>query len=251
MASKSASNQQHKDIDRLISCAICLDYFVDPRLLPCSHTYCLGCIRKIACANSGQFECPMRDGTNIKTNHIDSLPMNRAVRDMVEVLSQMVDVTDQNRQSYSDESDYPAASALVVPKNPTMPYQPPSKTQSRPKAESQEFAVPDACKRLDCKGDPCAKCYKCRDWHFNGDQKQWNWVCNHKNWEDADIKLWVNDGYRLKFFKKRDAGYKLFTLHISATCTYYDDNYSFSVDHYLYAYGRDSFFGHVCLCDKH
>ncbi|CAF0861618.1 unnamed protein product [Adineta steineri] len=105
MASKSAGKQQQKDVDSLITCAICLDYFVDPRILPCSHTYCLECIRNIALANLGQFECPMRDGTNIERDRIDSLPINRAVRDMVEVLSHAVDGTGQTRQSFLPQCD--------------------------------------------------------------------------------------------------------------------------------------------------
>ncbi|CAF0772745.1 unnamed protein product [Adineta steineri] len=99
MASKSARKQQHTDIDNLITCAICFDYFVDPRLLPCSHTYCLRCIHQIALANHGQFKCPMRDETSIERDAIDSLPINRAVRDMVEILPHVVNATGQNRQS--------------------------------------------------------------------------------------------------------------------------------------------------------
>ncbi|CAF1164084.1 unnamed protein product [Adineta steineri] len=105
MASKTAGKQQPKDVDSLITCAICLDYFVDPRLLPCSHTYCRGCIHQIALANHGEFKCPMRDGTNIKRDHIDSLPINRAVRDMVEVLPHVMDVNEQNREPSLPECD--------------------------------------------------------------------------------------------------------------------------------------------------
>ena len=82
MASESAVPVQN-----LISCAICLDHFDDPRLLPCSHTYCLKCIQAVASASKGRFECPLRDGTIIDQSHINSLPLNRTVRDIVELLS--------------------------------------------------------------------------------------------------------------------------------------------------------------------
>jgi hypothetical protein len=69
----------------LITCSICQEIFVDPRLLQCSHTYCYKCMEKIASANKDQFECPFRDGFTISKEEISSLPLNRTVRDMVEL----------------------------------------------------------------------------------------------------------------------------------------------------------------------
>jgi hypothetical protein len=99
MASESSRGHQNQQLDNLISCAICLGYFVDPRILPCSHTYCLECIHKTASSNRGEFECPMRDGTKVGKNHIDSLPINRAIRDMVDVLPNMINRSEQNREA--------------------------------------------------------------------------------------------------------------------------------------------------------
>ncbi len=99
MASESTRKQEKQQVDHLITCAICLEYFHDPRILPCSHTYCLRCIHKMASSNHGQFECPLRDGTIIKKDHIDSLPINRAVRDMVDVLPNMLDTNDAIRKT--------------------------------------------------------------------------------------------------------------------------------------------------------
>jgi hypothetical protein len=75
-------------IESVITCPICLEHFDDPRLLSCSHTYCLRCIQKMAARNNGQFECPLRDGTKIEINVIDSLPLNRAVREIVALLGE-------------------------------------------------------------------------------------------------------------------------------------------------------------------
>ncbi len=72
-------------IEEVITCVICLKYFTDPRILSCSHTYCLQCIKQVASANNGSFECPMRDGIKIENNHIDSLPLNRVARDVIEL----------------------------------------------------------------------------------------------------------------------------------------------------------------------
>ncbi|CAF3627266.1 unnamed protein product [Adineta steineri] len=84
-----------------------------------------------------------------------------------------------------------AAASYVEPK-------PPTKTVLK----SQEFAASSTCKELDCKGRLCAKCRKCHDWHFTGNQDQWNWVCNWKNWEYADWCRWYTDGTML--LTKRD-----------------------------------------------
>ncbi|CAF1935805.1 unnamed protein product [Rotaria magnacalcarata] len=71
-----------KDIS---TCAICLDYYKDPRLLPCSHTYCYNCINQLT--KSNQFTCPLNDGTIINAEGISKLPMNRTAKDMAEFLS--------------------------------------------------------------------------------------------------------------------------------------------------------------------
>ncbi|CAM4851929.1 unnamed protein product, partial [Rotaria magnacalcarata] len=86
----------------------------------------------------------------------------------------------------------------------------------------QEFAAPDTCDKLYCKGRPCAKCHKCRDWHFTGNHDKWNWVCNFKNWKGDDWQRWNDGDYKL--FKKRTDG---------ATC-----------------YDLGGLRLHICLCDR-
>ncbi|CAF1487582.1 unnamed protein product [Adineta steineri] len=105
----------------------------------------------------------------------------------------------------------------------------------------QEFAASGACEQFQCGGRPCAKCHKCRDWHFSGDQDSWNWVCNHKNWNDVDWRRWYND-----------REYKFFTKRGGATCSLGD----FHGGLLLGLYDGDGGFGlllglHLCLCEKH
>ncbi|CAM4843959.1 unnamed protein product, partial [Rotaria magnacalcarata] len=103
---------------------------------------------------------------------------------------------------------------------------------------SEEFDLSG--KQLDCKGRPCAKCKKCRDWHFNGDDETWRWVCNWKNWTKADEKRWDDGGW--KCFTKRNDG---------ATCDF-DSVYVYSSDvsvsRYVYVL---LLLYHICLCDRH
>ncbi|CAF1162821.1 unnamed protein product [Adineta steineri] len=109
-------------------------------------------------------------------------------------------------------------------------------TNNKPMAEPQEFAAPSTCRELGCKGRICAKCHKCRDWHFSGDQDQWSWVCNYMNWTMADETRWFT----------RDTvdcrAWELFTKRDGATCL---DSIDPRED--------PSFFlhDHICLCEKH
>ncbi len=76
-----------KELEELVTCSICLHHYSDPRLLPCSHTYCFECIQNLI--KSSIFECPLRDGTTLTQNTIATLPMNRTAKDMVELVSKM------------------------------------------------------------------------------------------------------------------------------------------------------------------
>ncbi|CAF1502573.1 unnamed protein product [Adineta steineri] len=117
--------------------------------------------------------------------------------------------------------------------------------------ELQEFAAPGTCKELDCQGRPCANCYQCRDWHFSGNQDQWNWVCSLENWEDKDRNRW-----------KAGEGLKLFTKRDDATCndadldrhfnSSGDRHFNTSGDRHFNTTGDRHFnSAHLCLCEKH
>ncbi|XP_030193652.1 E3 ubiquitin/ISG15 ligase TRIM25 [Gadus morhua] len=44
-----------------LTCPVCLDVYRDPRLLPCGHNFCLGCLRRLqhqAPSQRGHFSCP-------------------------------------------------------------------------------------------------------------------------------------------------------------------------------------------------
>jgi hypothetical protein len=76
-----------EQVQEVIRCPICLGNFHDPRMLPCSHTFCLKCIKDTASHNHGQFQCPLRDGGKVANKNIDSLPINLIVREIVDIVS--------------------------------------------------------------------------------------------------------------------------------------------------------------------
>ncbi|CAF4221692.1 unnamed protein product, partial [Adineta steineri] len=75
----ATSNIPVTSLSELVKCPICLDYYNDPRLLPCSHTFCFTCITQLANHRTKnddddndssissdeeyRFICPLRDGT--------------------------------------------------------------------------------------------------------------------------------------------------------------------------------------------
>ncbi|CAF1064185.1 unnamed protein product [Adineta ricciae] len=66
----------------LITCVICHERYKDPRILPCSHTFCYKCIQKSM--QDGKFTCPLQDEQIIEQNDIDNLPTNRTAKEMVD-----------------------------------------------------------------------------------------------------------------------------------------------------------------------
>ena len=72
-------------VETVITCPVCLKHFDQPRMLPCSHTFCFQCLEHMCSQNNGLLECPQRDGTTVERNEIAGLPLNQAVSDLVQL----------------------------------------------------------------------------------------------------------------------------------------------------------------------
>ncbi|XP_008052138.1 tripartite motif-containing protein 59 [Carlito syrichta] len=81
-----------------LTCSICYSIFEDPRVLPCSHTFCRNCLENVLQA-SGNFyiwrplriplKCPnCRSIVEIAASGIESLPVNFALRAIIEKYQQ-------------------------------------------------------------------------------------------------------------------------------------------------------------------
>ncbi|KAM5292437.1 tripartite motif-containing protein 59 [Ctenodactylus gundi] len=81
-----------------LTCSICYSIFEDPRVLPCSHTFCRNCLENVLQA-SGNFyiwrplriplKCPnCRSIIEIAPTGIESLPVNFALRAIIEKYQQ-------------------------------------------------------------------------------------------------------------------------------------------------------------------
>ena len=87
MAAASVSSTQLEDVTE---CPICSETFVNTRVLPCIHTYCLRCIeRLVSDKQSGEkVPCPLcRKGFAIPEGGISKLPKNYFVEKLLEAKS--------------------------------------------------------------------------------------------------------------------------------------------------------------------
>jgi hypothetical protein len=77
------SDFQMPSFEETLTCPICMDLFDDPRLLPCSHTFCCKCLRSTI--NNRSFViCPL-----CRSHFIGQiLPVNRIVLSLVEQVRQ-------------------------------------------------------------------------------------------------------------------------------------------------------------------
>ena len=79
-----------KQLEDITLCPICSDVFVDTRVLPCIHTYCLQCITSLAGDKKAgdKIPCPLcRKEFAIPEGGISDLPKNYFVEKLLEAKS--------------------------------------------------------------------------------------------------------------------------------------------------------------------
>ena len=76
------SGRQSK-ISKHLECPVCMDIFRDPRLLPCAHTICKGCLESLM--RDSSIECPVcRAKHAIPPNKADGFSCNFVVAGMID-----------------------------------------------------------------------------------------------------------------------------------------------------------------------
>ena len=81
-----------EDLEKEITCPVCQDHFQEPKILPCCHVYCKGCVQKLAWrAGANQpFACPeCRSDTFLPQNDPDQLTTAFFVNRLIELHSKM------------------------------------------------------------------------------------------------------------------------------------------------------------------
>lgn len=90
MASRLQSQSSFEKIRNELICSICLDPFVDPKILPCFHTFCKKCLENTTRSSRGALLCPTcRSKTNIfLESEVEKLPNNFLVCKVMETLAE-------------------------------------------------------------------------------------------------------------------------------------------------------------------
>ena len=93
MASGNSQSEVKRGVEDEITCPICQDHFQEPKILPCCHYYCKGCIEKLALRAGGPnqpFPCPeCRSDTLLPRNDPNQLPTAFFVNRMKELHTKM------------------------------------------------------------------------------------------------------------------------------------------------------------------
>ncbi|XP_033127279.1 tripartite motif-containing protein 2-like [Anneissia japonica] len=84
-----SNDDQDEFSERFLTCTICLEtYNETPKLLPCMHSFCCGCIQKLA-QDKRKFACPVcRREVQVPRQGVSALPNNIFVRDLTDFLSE-------------------------------------------------------------------------------------------------------------------------------------------------------------------
>ncbi|XP_053842335.1 tripartite motif-containing protein 59 [Vidua macroura] len=77
-----------EQLEEELTCPICYDTFVEPRVLPCSHTFCGPCLRDLLQPGPG-FSCPScRALVAVPAAGLEALPINFALKAVIEKCQQ-------------------------------------------------------------------------------------------------------------------------------------------------------------------
>ncbi|NXM85416.1 TRI59 protein, partial [Oenanthe oenanthe] len=90
-------------LEEELTCAICCDTFRDPRLLPCSHTFCAPCLRRLLRPPLGS--CPScRAPVAVPAPGPEALPFNLALKAVIERMQQEERAREQQQQEEEEEA---------------------------------------------------------------------------------------------------------------------------------------------------
>ncbi|KAL4647644.1 tripartite motif-containing protein 59 [Arapaima gigas] len=83
-----------ENLEEDLTCSVCYSLFSDPRVLPCSHTFCRGCLENVLQVSSNfsiwrplrvPLKCPScRSMVELAPSGVDALPINVSLRAIIE-----------------------------------------------------------------------------------------------------------------------------------------------------------------------
>ena len=82
----AASTRVVQKFDEILECAICTDIYINPKVLPCQHAFCLGCLQKCVKESDASESCPLcRQQFAIPRGGVSKLPGNVFVDKLIEI----------------------------------------------------------------------------------------------------------------------------------------------------------------------
>jgi len=91
------SSDDNNPLRDLTDCSICYSTLLEPKILPCGHTYCLTCVTRIYEANSEvYFDCP--ECRAVHSIHPQQIPTDFKLKKVVEMMHRMGQEKSVNNQ---------------------------------------------------------------------------------------------------------------------------------------------------------
>ncbi|XP_048240925.1 tripartite motif-containing protein 3-like [Haliotis rufescens] len=88
--------------DRVLTCTICLDLFNDPKILPCFHTFCKGCLwsHVLNTVKLQRFPCPLcRTEIRLPEGGVDHFQGNFYIQEFTDLIKQESEVKVKNTKN--------------------------------------------------------------------------------------------------------------------------------------------------------
>ena len=85
------AGQIEQDLEKEVTCPLCLEPFKEPKKLPCDHVYCKGCLKGLALRSLDKsISCPeCRNVTGIPNNDVNKLPTDFRMNRLVELVKKV------------------------------------------------------------------------------------------------------------------------------------------------------------------
>ena len=93
-------------LDSQLTCPVCLDRYVDPRVLTCHHSFCKNCISRIQKVREQEkvvIKCPIcRESTPLGENEVSALPVAFLINNLLEIDGILKKPTREPRPNVAD-----------------------------------------------------------------------------------------------------------------------------------------------------
>lgn len=105
-------------VDKFLQCALCLEQYKEPKVLPCQHSFCCECLTNYITARGvrGSLPCPLcQADTKIPGNKVENFPTNFMITNLLEHVSQKVKESTSGRSKKEQQNQSQSKSILEFP----------------------------------------------------------------------------------------------------------------------------------------